>query len=239
MLRLNRGARVCIACRVGDVRERAVQRSTTTDRLYRPAPLSVKQNRDPEQGGAVGAVRSCDSAHPQGQSPARACAAPSDDGDARVSSFRAHGRAWKEWFMAAPYSQDLRDRVLRAYDRGMKTKQIAETFGVSSSLARRVKQRRRETGETAQPVQPQAPARCRTHRISRRPRGLPATLQPRPESDRVGVQQDDAIAVKPGCTHPRHPVEHHAERSRCCHRQRFNQLLATRRIHATKRLKPR
>lgn len=49
--------------------------------------------------------------------------------------------------MAAPYSQDLRDRVLRAYDRGMKTKQIAETFGVSSSWARRVKQRRRETGE--------------------------------------------------------------------------------------------
>ena len=33
--------------------------------------------------------------------------------------------------MPAPYSQDLRDRVLRAYDRAMKTKQIAETFGVS------------------------------------------------------------------------------------------------------------
>jgi len=50
--------------------------------------------------------------------------------------------------MAKPYSQDLRDRVLRAYDRGMKTKQIAETFHVSRSWARRVKQRRRETGET-------------------------------------------------------------------------------------------
>ncbi len=50
--------------------------------------------------------------------------------------------------MATPYSQDLRDRVLRAYDRGMKTKQIAETFSVSPSWARRVKQRRRETGET-------------------------------------------------------------------------------------------
>ena len=51
--------------------------------------------------------------------------------------------------MARPYSHDLRDRVLRAYDRGMKTKQIAETFHVSSSWARRVKQRRRETDETA------------------------------------------------------------------------------------------
>lgn len=49
--------------------------------------------------------------------------------------------------MASPYSQDLRDRVLRAYDRGMKTRQIALTFHVSSSWARRVKQRRRETGE--------------------------------------------------------------------------------------------
>jgi transposase len=50
--------------------------------------------------------------------------------------------------MARPYSQDLRERVLRAYDRGMKTKQIAVTFHVSSAWARRVKQRRRETGET-------------------------------------------------------------------------------------------
>ena len=50
--------------------------------------------------------------------------------------------------MSVAYAQDLRDRVLAAYDRGMKTKQIAELFEVSSSWARRVKQRRRETGET-------------------------------------------------------------------------------------------
>ena len=50
--------------------------------------------------------------------------------------------------MTTPYSQDLRDRVLLAYDRGMKTKQIATTFSVSMSWARRVKQRRRETGQT-------------------------------------------------------------------------------------------
>ena len=51
--------------------------------------------------------------------------------------------------MSVAYAQDLRDRVLAAYDRGMKTKQIAELFEVSSSWARRVKQRRREAGETA------------------------------------------------------------------------------------------
>lgn len=50
--------------------------------------------------------------------------------------------------MGAAYAQDLRDRVLAAYDRGMKTKQIADVFQVSPAWARRVKQRRRETGET-------------------------------------------------------------------------------------------
>lgn len=51
--------------------------------------------------------------------------------------------------MGVANGQDFRDRVLAAYDRGMKTKQIADLFQVSSSWARRVKQRRRETGETA------------------------------------------------------------------------------------------
>ena len=41
--------------------------------------------------------------------------------------------------MAAPYSQDLRDRVLSAYDRGMKTGEIADVFGVSPAWARRIK----------------------------------------------------------------------------------------------------
>lgn len=50
--------------------------------------------------------------------------------------------------MAVTYSQDLRDRVLAAYDRGMTTKQIADTFAVSPAWARRVKQCRRETGRT-------------------------------------------------------------------------------------------
>ena len=51
--------------------------------------------------------------------------------------------------MASSYSQDLRDRVLAAYDRGMRTKEVARTFAVCPSWARRIKQRRRETGETS------------------------------------------------------------------------------------------
>lgn len=51
--------------------------------------------------------------------------------------------------MAAPYAQDLRDRVLAAYDRGTQTKEIAKTFAVSPAWARRVKQVRREAGRTS------------------------------------------------------------------------------------------
>lgn len=51
--------------------------------------------------------------------------------------------------MAETYSQDLRDRVLAAYDNGMQTKQIADVFKVSASWARRVKQVRSESGRTS------------------------------------------------------------------------------------------
>ena len=50
--------------------------------------------------------------------------------------------------MGAAYSQDLRDRVIAARDRGMPTRRVAELFEVSPSWVRRVMQRRREHGET-------------------------------------------------------------------------------------------
>jgi transposase len=50
--------------------------------------------------------------------------------------------------MGAPYSQDLRDRVLAAGDRGMAATEVAEVFDVSESWVRRVWQRRRQSGET-------------------------------------------------------------------------------------------
>jgi transposase len=51
--------------------------------------------------------------------------------------------------MGAAYSQDLRDRIMAARDRGLPTSQVAELFGVSRAWVRRVMQRRREHGETA------------------------------------------------------------------------------------------
>ena len=50
--------------------------------------------------------------------------------------------------MPKPYEQDLRDRVLAAYDRGKQTKEIADTLGVSPAWARRLKQVRREEQRT-------------------------------------------------------------------------------------------
>lgn len=48
-----------------------------------------------------------------------------------------------------PYSMDLRKRVLADCDAGLPTNKVAEKFSVSPAWVRRLKQRRRETGEIA------------------------------------------------------------------------------------------
>jgi transposase len=53
------------------------------------------------------------------------------------------------------YSTDLRGRILAACEGGMGTAEAAETFAVSASWVRRVKQRFRDAGEVA----PRTPAR--------------------------------------------------------------------------------
>lgn len=47
------------------------------------------------------------------------------------------------------YSMDLRERVLSDCDDGMTTAEVAEAYRVSTAWVRRLKQRRRETGEVA------------------------------------------------------------------------------------------
>lgn len=49
----------------------------------------------------------------------------------------------------APYSMDLRSRVLRDSDAGMASKEVAVKYAVSRAWVDRVKQRRRERGEIA------------------------------------------------------------------------------------------
>jgi len=48
-----------------------------------------------------------------------------------------------------PYSMDLRTRVLRDSDAGMRSDAVAEKYAVSRAWVDRLKQRRRETGEIA------------------------------------------------------------------------------------------
>jgi transposase len=47
------------------------------------------------------------------------------------------------------YSLDLRQRVLADCDRGLTTRAVAAKYSVSESWVRRLKQRRRQTGEVA------------------------------------------------------------------------------------------
>ena len=50
--------------------------------------------------------------------------------------------------MAAPYSMDLRSRVLADCDKGLKPGQVASKYTVSLAWVYRLLQRRRQTGET-------------------------------------------------------------------------------------------
>jgi len=56
------------------------------------------------------------------------------------------------------YSLDLRQRVLADCDRGLSTRAVATKYTVSESWVRLLKQRRRQTGETApRPSRPKRP----------------------------------------------------------------------------------
>jgi transposase len=48
-----------------------------------------------------------------------------------------------------PYSMDLRQRVLQDCDAGLPTQQVASKYRVRTAWVRRLKQRRRQTGEVA------------------------------------------------------------------------------------------
>src|SRR2546423_7227322 len=80
------------------------------------------------------------------------------------------------------YSMDLRQRVLVACDDGMSTAEAAEAFSVSPAWVRRLKQRRRETGETG----PRRPARS----------GPPRALEGEDERIRDVVRDNPGLAAE-------------------------------------------
>ena len=55
------------------------------------------------------------------------------------------------------YSMDLRERVLKDSDSGMTTLAVAKKYSVSRAWVRRLKQRRRETGEIGPKQQRRGP----------------------------------------------------------------------------------
>lgn len=90
--------------------------------------------------------------------------------------------------MGAAYSQDLRDRVIRAGTRGMATAEIARVFDVSPAWVRRVKQRLRQSGETS----PRKTGSPGVRKIDRR--RLAELVQEQPDAtlrelrERLGIQ---------------------------------------------------
>src|SRR5437764_747248 len=76
------------------------------------------------------------------------------------------------------YSQDLRERVVRACDerRGSRP-QIAELFGVSTAWIRRLLQRRRQTGSFA--AKPHAGGRVKMDQVREQPDATLAELRDR------------------------------------------------------------
>lgn len=77
------------------------------------------------------------------------------------------------------YSLDLRQRILTDCDRGLSTRAVATKYSVSESWVRRLKQRRRQTGEVA----------ART-----------ATPGPKPSWDTYADQLREAIRQTPDAT---------------------------------------
>ena len=60
--------------------------------------------------------------------------------------------------MAAAYSMDLRERVLKAWEASGDADEVAETFAVSRAWVHRLAQRKRETGSIA----PRKPTKFRS-----------------------------------------------------------------------------
>jgi transposase len=77
-----------------------------------------------------------------------------------------------------PYSQDLRERVLRAVDAGMPRADIVKTFAVSPATIKRYLKQRRETGHLRPKAIPERPA----HKGAALEAGLLAQVEAHPDA---------------------------------------------------------
>ena len=96
-----------------------------------------------------------------------------------------------------PYSQDLRDRVLRALERGDRPADIARRFEVSRVWVYQVRDRAEESGErSSRPI-----GGYRRSRVADKEQQLRAWIAERPDLTLVEMQQrlaGQGIAIKVG-----------------------------------------
>jgi transposase len=84
----------------------------------------------------------------------------------------------------APYSLDLRKRVLRAWDSGMDVYSVASKYEVSRAWVHRLVQRRRETGSIA----PRQQTKFRGRVLAGQEARLVTLLNARPEATLSEIQ---------------------------------------------------
>jgi transposase len=80
--------------------------------------------------------------------------------------------------MAAPYSMDLRKRVLKAWDASGDADEVAATFGVSRAWVHRLAQRQRETGSIA----PRKQTKFRSRVLAGQEERLNALINAKPDA---------------------------------------------------------
>jgi transposase len=80
--------------------------------------------------------------------------------------------------MAAPYSMDLRKRVMKAWDASGDAHEIAATFAVSRAWVHRLAQRQRETGSIA----PRPQMKFRSRVLAGQGERLKALVNARPDA---------------------------------------------------------
>jgi transposase len=84
----------------------------------------------------------------------------------------------------APYSMDLRERVVRAWDVSGDAEDVAATFGVSRAWVHRLVQRRRETGSIA----PRQQTKFRSRVLAGQEQRLVALITAQPDATLVELR---------------------------------------------------
>lgn len=94
----------------------------------------------------------------------------------------------------APYSMDLRKRVIKAFDACGDAEEVAATFGVSRAWVHRLAQRRRETGSIA----PRPQTKFRSRVLAGQEHRLATLIAARPDATLAELQ--DELPVRAALT---------------------------------------